>query len=134
MTDTIENRLKNLGISIPQAAAPLPTMCPLHKATRFFSHPASCRWKTANWCIRGLIGKELTVADGQAAARACVINVLAQAKAALGELDRIKRIIEDYRIRRFGTRFRRTASGGQWRIGSAGRRSGRCGQACRVLP
>ncbi len=42
----------------------------------------------------GQIGDELTVAHGQAAARACAINILAQAKAALGDLGRIKRVVK----------------------------------------
>ncbi|AAL52001.1 MULTISPECIES: RidA family protein [Brucella] len=94
MTDTIENRLKNLGISIPQAAAPAANYVPFAQSDSLLLTSGQLPLENCKLVHTGLIGKELTVADGQAAARACAINVLAQAKAALGELDRIKRIVK----------------------------------------
>jgi enamine deaminase RidA (YjgF/YER057c/UK114 family) len=41
----------------------------------------------------GKVGTELDLISGQAAARFCAINILAQAKAALGDLDRIVQLI-----------------------------------------
>jgi enamine deaminase RidA (YjgF/YER057c/UK114 family) len=44
--------------------------------------------------FRGKVGKEVSVEAGQQAARLCTINALAQLNAALGSLDRIKRIVK----------------------------------------
>ena len=42
---------------------------------------------------KGKLGGGVTVEDGQKAARACAINVLAQVKAALGDLDKVKQVV-----------------------------------------
>jgi enamine deaminase RidA (YjgF/YER057c/UK114 family) len=42
----------------------------------------------------GAVGKELSLDDGKAAARLCAINVIAQLKAACGDLDRVKRCVK----------------------------------------
>ncbi|MGB6119691.1 MAG: RidA family protein, partial [Mesorhizobium sp.] len=42
----------------------------------------------------GRLGSDVDVAAGQAAARACAINILAQAKAALGDLERIRKLVK----------------------------------------
>src|SRR5262249_17427845 len=42
---------------------------------------------------KGKLGATISVEDGQKAARACAINVLAQCKAALGDLDKIVRVV-----------------------------------------
>ncbi len=42
----------------------------------------------------GRVGADLSVAEGRAAARACALNLLAQAHAALGSLDRVERIVK----------------------------------------
>jgi enamine deaminase RidA (YjgF/YER057c/UK114 family) len=42
---------------------------------------------------KGKLGSGVSVDDGQKAARACAINVLAQVKAAIGSLDKVKQVI-----------------------------------------
>src|SRR6202035_5310322 len=42
---------------------------------------------------KGQLGGSVSLEDGQKAARACAVNVLAQVKAALGELDKIKQVV-----------------------------------------
>jgi enamine deaminase RidA (YjgF/YER057c/UK114 family) len=43
--------------------------------------------------VTGKLGSQVTVEQGQAAARACAVNVLAQVKAALGDLDKVVRVV-----------------------------------------
>ena len=43
--------------------------------------------------VRGRIGDDLDIAAGQKAARFCGLNLLAQAKAALGSLDRLRGVV-----------------------------------------
>jgi len=94
MTDTIDSRLKNLGISIPEAAAPAANYVPFAQSGSLLLTSGQLPLEGGKLVHTGLIGDELTVAHGQAAARACAINILAQAKAALGDLGRIKRIVK----------------------------------------
>ena len=94
MTDTIDSRLKNLGISIPEAAAPAANYVPFAQSGSLLLTSGQLPLEGGKLVHTGRIGDELTVAHGQAAARACAINILAQAKAALGDLGRIKRIVK----------------------------------------
>lgn len=94
MTDTIDSRLKNLGISIPEAAAPAANYVPFAQSGSLLLTSGQLPLDGGKLVYTGQIGDELTVAHGQAAARACAINILAQAKAALGDLERIKRIVK----------------------------------------
>lgn len=94
MTDTIENRLERLGISLPEAAAPAANYLPYAQSNALLLTSGQLPLVDGKLLSSGQIGDKLSVADGQAAARACAINVLAQAKAALGDLNKIKRIIK----------------------------------------
>ncbi|MEN5276634.1 RidA family protein [Brucella sp. TWI432] len=94
MTDTIDSRLKNLGISLPEAAAPAANYVPFAQTGSLLLTSGQLPLESGKLVHTGQIGDTLTVAHGQTAARACAINILAQAKAALGDLNRIKRIVK----------------------------------------
>ncbi|WP_343314506.1 RidA family protein [Brucella sp. BE17] len=94
MTETIESRLNNLGISLPEAAAPAANYVPFAQSDKLLLTSGQLPLENGKLIHTGQIGDALTVSHGQAAARACAINVLAQAKAALGDLARIKRIVK----------------------------------------
>ncbi len=93
---TIEARLSDLGITLPQAAAPVANYVAyvLGGGTLVISGQlalgADGKLDSAH---RGKLGADVSGEAGRAAARNCAINVLAQAKAALGDLDRIERCI-----------------------------------------
>lgn len=93
MTGTIEARLAELGLSLPSAPNPVANYVPYAVTGNllFISGQIS---KAADGTIAtGLLGRDVTVEAGQAAARLCALNILAQAKAALGDLDRIAQIM-----------------------------------------
>ena len=71
MTDTIDSRLKKLGISIPEAAAPAANYVPFAQSGSLL-----------------LTSGQLPLEGGK------LVHILAQAKAALGDLGRIKRIVK----------------------------------------
>ena len=62
---------------------------------------AICSWfpassasaPTASWSPKGQLGGGVSIEDGQKAARACAINLLAQLKAAFGDLDKVVRVV-----------------------------------------
>ncbi len=94
MTDTIEKRLAELGITIPAAAAPAANYVPFAVTGNLLLTAGQLPLADGKLIATGLLGRDLDVAAGQEAARYCAINILAQAKAALGELDRIGRIVK----------------------------------------
>lgn len=94
MSDTIDSRLKNLGISLPQAAAPAANYLPFAQSGSQILTSGQLPLEDGSLIHTGKIGDELTIDQGQAAARACAINILAQAKAALGDLNQIKRVVK----------------------------------------
>ncbi len=94
MTETITKRLDRLGVSLPQAAAPAANYAPYSMSGNLLMTSGQLPLRDGTLIATGLLGKDLDIAAGQEAARQCAINILAQAKAALGDLDKIGRIIK----------------------------------------
>lgn len=95
MSGRIEDRLQELGITLPAPPAPVASYVPYVTAGNlvFISGQVTAGTKGLEYV--GLVGKELSVEEGRAAARLCAINVLAQLKAAVaGDLDRVKRCVK----------------------------------------
>lgn len=88
MSDDSEARLAALGLTLPDAPAPIANYVPFLIADRllFISGQVS---SSADGGVKGKLGAELTIEDGQKAARLACLNVLAQAKAAIGSLEKI---------------------------------------------
>jgi len=93
MSETIESRLKELGIELPNAAPPAANYVPylLLEGQLFVS--GQLPMGADGLAFAGKLGGAKSVSEGQEAARLCAINILAQAKAALGNLERIKQIV-----------------------------------------
>ena len=94
MTGRIDGRLSQLGIELPQAAAPVSNYVPaVRSGDLLFIAGQICQWNGERRYI-GKLGREISLQQGQEAARLCALNILAQAKAALGgDLDRILRCV-----------------------------------------
>lgn len=90
---TIENRLKEQGIELPDAAPAVANYVPFVQSGNllFVSGQISMG---PDGLVTGRLGETMDLAQGQAAARLCGINLLAQCKAALGELERITRVVK----------------------------------------
>jgi enamine deaminase RidA (YjgF/YER057c/UK114 family) len=92
----IETRLQALKVTLPTPTAPVANYVPsvitgsLLIVSGQLALGADGKLSTAH---TGKVGTEVTVDDAKAAAKRCAINVLAQAKAALGDLDRIRRCV-----------------------------------------
>ncbi|MEP5936948.1 MAG: RidA family protein [Erythrobacter sp.] len=90
---SIEARLQELGIELPEAAAPVASYVPVvvHGG---FAHVSGQLPFVDGELVTGRLGEDVTVEDGAAAARACGLMILAQLKAALVPLDRVERIVK----------------------------------------
>lgn len=94
MTSQTESRLEALGIKLPAAAAPAANYVPAVESQGYLYISGQIPMGPNGVEYVGKLGQELDIAAGQAAARLCAINILAQAKAALGDLDRIARVVK----------------------------------------
>lgn len=93
MAETIEMRLKALGITLPAAAAPAANYVPFTRAGNLLFVSGQLPLKDGKLISTGLLGRDLDVAAGKEAARQCAINILAQAKAAAGSLDKVRSVL-----------------------------------------
>jgi enamine deaminase RidA (YjgF/YER057c/UK114 family) len=93
MASEIELRLQKLGIELPKPAAPIANYVGAVVAGNLLVVSGQLPLGPNGLIFKGRLGKEITEAQGREAARLCAINVLAQAKAALGDLSRIRRCI-----------------------------------------
>jgi enamine deaminase RidA (YjgF/YER057c/UK114 family) len=94
MAGQIDARLADLGIELPQAAAPAANYVPYVVSGNLVFVSGQITVWNGEFRYQGKIGQDLGVEDGQAAARLCALNIIAQLKAACGgDLDRVVRII-----------------------------------------
>lgn len=94
MTESIEDRLKSLNIVLPQAAAPAANYVSWAISGNLLFTAGQLPLKDGKLLATGLLGRDLDVPQAQEAARQCAVNILSQAKAALGDLERIARIVK----------------------------------------
>ena len=94
MSSTIEKRLSELGIALPPPGSPAGNYVPFVIVGELaFMSGQVCR-EAGKMKYTGKVGRDLTVEQGQAAARLCAVNLLAQLKAACGgDLDRVERCV-----------------------------------------
>ena len=93
MTNNIEKALTAKGIDLPTPAAPVASYVPavevngmLHISGQVSMHDGQL--------ITGRLGDDMSLAEGQQAAKACALMIAAQIKKALGTLDRVDRIVK----------------------------------------
>jgi len=91
MTGKVDARLAELGLTLPTPVAPVANYVPFTIVGNllFISGQVSTG---PDGLIKGTLGQDLSIEAGYAAAKLCAINLIAQAKAALGDLDRVTRV------------------------------------------
>ncbi|WP_343612369.1 RidA family protein [Novosphingobium sp.] len=89
----IANRLAQLGITLPDLTAPVANYVPFVRSGRIVQISGQLA-RSGETIVKGRVGVDLTLEQGQAAARICAINLLAQFRAACGgDLDRVVRVM-----------------------------------------
>jgi enamine deaminase RidA (YjgF/YER057c/UK114 family) len=89
---SIKQRLKELDITLPQAAAPVAAYVPTVLANGLLHVSGQLPFREGQ-VVTGRLGEDVEVATGQAAARLCGLMLLAQVEAAVG-LDRVERVVK----------------------------------------
>ena len=94
MAGTVEKRVAELGIVLPEPVAPVANYVPFVRTGNFLVVSGQlCLDTEGKLVAKGQLGGGVSIDEGIKAARACAINVLAQLKAALGDLDKITRVV-----------------------------------------
>ena len=94
MSGRIEARLRELGIELPQASAPAANYVPYVRTGDLLFISGQLPIWNGERRFKGKLGREITIEQGQEAARLCGFNALAHLKNALdGDLDRVLRCV-----------------------------------------
>ncbi|MBH0114752.1 RidA family protein [Novosphingobium sp. YJ-S2-02] len=89
----IEARLSELGLALPEPAAPVAAYVPVVEAGGL-AHVSGQLPFVGGQLVTGRLGEEVSLEEGVVAAQACGVMILAQLKAALGSLERIEKIVK----------------------------------------
>jgi enamine deaminase RidA (YjgF/YER057c/UK114 family) len=94
MTGKVEARLAALGVVLPEAPNPVANYVPALLTGNLLFISGQISKAGDGTILKGRLGAELTVEQGREAARASALAILAQAKAAIGDLDRIAQVVK----------------------------------------
>ena len=94
MAGQVDKKLADLGIVLPTPASPVANYVPfVRTGSLLFVSGQICFDGQGKIVAKGKVGGNVSIEDGQKAARACAVNVLAQVKSALGDLDKVKQVV-----------------------------------------
>ncbi|HET6748759.1 MAG TPA: RidA family protein [Actinomycetes bacterium] len=91
---TPEERLQQLGVTLPVPAAPVAAYVPCVRTGNLVYVSGQVPLLDGKPSHPGRLGAEVGLEEGAAAARHCAVNVLAALKAELGELARVRRVVK----------------------------------------
>ena len=94
MAGTVEQKLAAEGIVLAEPRSPIANYVPfVRSGNLLFVSGQVCMNSDGKLIAKGKCGAGVTVEQGYAAARGCAVNLLAQVKAALGDLDKVARVV-----------------------------------------
>jgi enamine deaminase RidA (YjgF/YER057c/UK114 family) len=94
MAGSVEQKLASLGITLPTPAAPIANYVAAVKSGNLLTVSGQlCFGADGKLVAKGQLGGAVSMEDGVKAARACAVNLLAQVKAAVGDLDKVTRVV-----------------------------------------
>ncbi|WFU11857.1 RidA family protein (plasmid) [Rhizobium sp. CB3090] len=94
MSQTIRERLAELGAELPAAAKSVANYLPVVASGTHVLTSGQLPLADGKLIATGLLGRDLNVAEGSLAARQCALNILAQAESHLGSLEKIARVVK----------------------------------------
>lgn len=91
---TPEQRLEELGIELPEAPAPAAAYVPYVRTGNLVFTAGQVAAAQGSLVAEGSVGRDVDLDTAVQCARQCAINVMAQLKAAVGDLEKIERIVK----------------------------------------
>jgi enamine deaminase RidA (YjgF/YER057c/UK114 family) len=89
----IENKLKEIGLILPDAPKPVAAYIPAKQTGKLVFTAGQLPMVNGELISKGLLGQDVEIDEANKAARICTINALAAIKGVIGDLDRIKQIV-----------------------------------------
>ena len=94
MAGMVEKKLADLGITLHTPAPAIANYVPFVRTANFMVVSGQlCFDADGKLVAQGQLGADVSIEDGQKAARACAVNLIAQVKSALGDLDKVVRVV-----------------------------------------
>lgn len=91
--DSPEERLKSMGLVLPKPAAPVANYVPFVRVGDLI-HLSGQVSIDSSGGVRGVVGEDVSLEDGRRGARICALNLIAQMKAATGDLTSVRRVVK----------------------------------------
>ncbi|HEY0328343.1 MAG TPA: RidA family protein [Rhodopseudomonas sp.] len=94
MAGTVEQKLAAQGVVLHEPASPVANYVGfVRSGNLLFVSGQVCFDPQGQLIAKGKLGADVSIEQGVAAARGCAVNILAQVKAALGDLDKVVRVV-----------------------------------------
>lgn len=94
MAGTVEKKLQEIGITLASPPSPVANYVPFVRTGNLLMVSGQlCLGADGKLAAKGQLGGGVSIEDGQQAARTCAVNLLAQVKAALDDLDKVTRVV-----------------------------------------
>jgi len=93
MAGQVEKRLADAGLTLPAATKPAGNYVPAVVTGNLVFMAGQLPYRDGKVAVAGKLGGGVTVEQGYEAAKICALNILAQLKAAIGDLDRVRRCV-----------------------------------------
>ncbi|MDX3097549.1 RidA family protein [Streptomyces sp. ME01-24h] len=90
----VEQRLAELGLELPAVAAPLAAYVPAVRSGSYVFTAGQLPLVEGKLTCTGKVGAEVTAEEAKQLARTCALNALAAVRSAVGDLDRVKRVVK----------------------------------------
>ncbi|MBK1696097.1 RidA family protein [Rhodovibrio salinarum] len=95
MAGTVETRMQDKGIELPQVTTPQGAYLPYVISGNLVFMAGQLPMLNGEIQVKGKLGDDVSLEDGQKAARICGLNLIAQLRQALGgDLDRVVRVVK----------------------------------------
>lgn len=91
---TVEQRLADLGLTLPEVAAPLASYVPAVRSGAHVFTAGQLPLSSGELVATGKVGGEVSAEEAQAAARQCALNALAAVKSVVGTLDAVRQVVK----------------------------------------
>ncbi|WP_030543840.1 RidA family protein [Streptomyces albus] len=90
----VEDRLAELGLTLPGVAAPVAAYIPALRTGRYVHTSGQLPLVEGKLPLTGKVGAEVTAEEAKELARTCALNALAAVKSVIGDLDRVVRVVK----------------------------------------
>lgn len=90
----IEEKLAELGLTLPQVPAPVAAYVPAVKAGNWVFVSGQTPMKDGQLKVKGKLGKDVSLEDAYEEAKQCALNIMAAVKSVAGSLDNVEQIVK----------------------------------------